>query len=425
MAALRRHREAWSSADGTIDAAKYLQIRQTTSASNDADQTATIDLGDDNVSTWTVRTMKARDIPWVTIDATDAWQTPSGSALGADSQKFTLAMKFNLTAIQSGTNTIFGVSAGSLWFQISLLNSTSGVRVVARNASNVTVAAFDITGLSTGVDYDLLATCDLTQATGADGLVAYLNGAVVSPSNVTFTSGESIHFSGTTTQRFGYLHLQADFGYLYLSNRLVDITSADIRERFSNGRRFGANGENVDGAAPMVLLMGTKAQWEDAGGVNRGTSTPKWIAQSGTGVTPVAGTVTNWPYYAYATTLELTAPADINMGDTAAYVLSADGALANDVSVTLSDDDAGGTFSPESPITLTNADVPSAAFDYTPASTGNKVISASGGGLTDASDVLGVVAPAVSVTYHFTVTIHDASGAAVDINEPLSLTLNP
>jgi len=417
---------AWTSSSGTIDTTKYLQVRQTTSASNETEQTASIDLGDGNVSTWTATTLKAKDVPWVAINTSDTWNTTS-QGIAADSQLLTIALKFNFSAAPGSAALIFGPTAGSLYLRVQTLVSggVGGLRFTFRNSSNVTICQFDLAAQFTvGQDYDVQATADLTQPNSTAGLRAFIGSSAATISVLTFTSGATIAFSGAAVYKFGNLNLNAGFGMLYLSNRWVDITDPDIRERFTNGRRLGPNGENVDGTAPAILLLGTEAQWEAGGGINRGTSAMKFVPQGGTDVTPVAGTVTTWPYYTYATALTITSPADIELGNSAAFTVATDGATANNISVTVNDGAQSGTFNPASPIVLVNADAPSLSFSYTPALGGNKTIAASASGLTGASDVLGVTLPPVAVTYTFDLTVTDTySGLPTVVQR--SLTVNP
>ena len=106
-----------------------------------------------------------------------------------------------------------------------------------------------------------------------------------------------------------------------------------------------------------------------------------------------------------ATALVVAGPANAYSGQAANnFVVTANGTLASGITVTPTDG-AGGTFSPAS-ITLAAGTFPTAAFTYTPASTGSKSVTASGGTLSSNTQTVAVTTaptavPVTSPAFYF------------------------
>jgi len=419
----------WSSSSSTVANGKYINVRVTTTSTYETDKTATLDLGDGNVFTWTARTKQAAGYPLVVVDTGDNWKPTNLQIAAAGTKTLTFAF---FGRIDAGTafNTIFGHYAGgtSERFKVECLGSGNGyrLRIKLQNSTPSIIAEFQTPSLASyiGQLISLMITVDLAQSTSAAGVKVYVNGASAGSlfSTVTWTQNGIIDWTYTSSQfAFGNLNFAGLVGMVYLNTTWVDVTDAAVRDKFTP-LRIGVDGSNATGAQPPIFLIGTDAtsgnNWMDAAGINRGTGA-KFIKQGATAVTLDSGGAPAWPSYTYATALtSLAGSATPNVGQARTYTGTLNGALLNPITIALSDG-ASGIFTPSS-INLDPTTGPQDfSFTYEPASAGAKTITASSSGLTSAT--LGVTAqPAVATSY----TLTGATSANVGDTVTLTVTLN-
>lgn len=161
----------------------------------------------------------------------------------------------------------------------------------------------------------------------------------------------------------------------------INITNNPFGVRkFGGSASFGWQGE-IDEVSVWSAAPTTQGSNYTPGLVSNSAANLRALYHLDGDVTDSAGAASA------ATALTLSGPSSGSVGvASSAFTVSANGTLAANVTVSLSDGGAGGTFTPTS-VTLTSA-ATSGTFTYTPASTGAKTISfTNSGGLANPSDV--------------------------------------
>ncbi len=380
----------WSSTPTTVANGKWLNFRMTSSTNYETDKSLTIDLGDGNVYTWTIRTMQAAGWPLVTIDSADWWKFGvTGGLASADSKYMTLAYVGRIDS--SDADVWFGGYTGA-GARVTINSLAAGrFRFAARDGAGTTQIGWDSpAGTYASQDLVILMTVDTTQANAAAGVKVYINGvAVAAPTQTAWTQNFDMGWASfnSTLQMFGEV-FAGQMGMFFFDNRLADISDAAVRSKFT-ALAMGAgaaDGSNIFGTQPAIFLVGPASDWNSAGGINRGYAN-KMVKQGATAVEAVAGQPTVWPSYTYATAITVAGPSVATVGTASSYTVTIDGAVGEAFTLTLSDG-SGGAFS--------TVNVPAATgpqtldFTYTPSTAGARTITASKSGLTSGTKAVTV-----------------------------------
>lgn len=282
---------AWGSSASTIAHGQFLQVRQTASASGSTATTLNVTIGSETYD-WTVTTASAAAFPIVALDSTtpDLFRITGAANLGSDGQVGTLAlMRFKMASAPASQINAFFSSAGTPRVQINIL-TTGKIRVGLYNAAGTRFAALDTTAnVCDGNYHDIMWSWDTSDASSATGASIYLDGSS-SKTATTWTTPATISYSSSiTSYQFG-APATKDFeiGALYINTAArVDITSAPNLAKF-NADQIGTTGTGPSGAQPVIFLVGNAAQWNDAGGLNRGGGS-KFVKVGSAAATDVSG----------------------------------------------------------------------------------------------------------------------------------------
>lgn len=224
----------------------------------------------------------------------DSVYTIGGAAkfAAADSRYGTIVLKgFRLNSVGTGAEYIGTPSGGEL---LSLIvGSTNIVTFRLYDAAGTTLFRGSIPALTVGVDYDIMLSIDVEQATAGAGVDAYVNGSSVAITVLTWAggAGKTLGWSRPVGTSIG----RADFrlGALWLdATARLDITNGANRAKFTNITSGNLDiltlGNGITGSQPALFLVGNADQWNNPEGVNRGAG-DKFAYTSGTMVTLVSG----------------------------------------------------------------------------------------------------------------------------------------
>lgn len=218
----------------------------------------------------------------------------------ANSQVGTWALlKFRFAALPVAASTIFGNNAGASPIQM-VMNTNGTLDVRVRSSTGTIVARFTTPTLAINTDYDLVASYDMTQTPFSAGMNLSVNGTLVGSLNATaYTQGAILGWNinpGATQQVNHSSNWTWDMGAFWLdtANR-VDLNVAANRALFTSVT--GGNldiltlGDGINGTRPDIFLVGNADQWNDGGGINRGTGNKFFVTSGVTSglVTGVSG----------------------------------------------------------------------------------------------------------------------------------------
>lgn len=417
----------WASTLAAVPDGAYLWVRANASTTSNYESVHLLDLGDGNLIPWRIKTKRASGWPNVEFGLEDNLRTAANVALGVGTSPYMTGQLTMLwSAFPAGTSTVIGPTTGSLWWQITVLPSGK-LRILGRNAAGTAQVQFDTPQAFTlNAESTLAWTVDLTKATAAEGVLVSLDGGPPLPPGGTPTwTGPvgSINWGGVHTWNFGNSKVAGVVGCFFLDQRLADLTSADVRERLTNPLRLGPNGENVFGDPPNVLILGKQADYNSAGGINRGKGAgvgagagAKFVAQAGTAVASAPASETNWPAFQYATEVRLTGPSTLREGQVGAFEISLDGALMNPIAVAL----GGGPGWAQASVTLQPGVDPKATVTFTAGAAELRQLIATAPGLSAAGRSLLIERPPAT-SYDFQL---GAAAAPIGVEVPYRVELN-
>ena len=298
---------SWTSASGTLTRGKFLQVRQTTSASNGAETVTAVTIGS-AVYNWSVTTVAAA---FATVDNQGtAYSTASSISTDTGLRKLVLAFRMKPDAVTANASLFSDTSAATcrVWFP-----TTSAYRAVfwiSARAQLRPVLTPDTSMKTHFITLDLTNT-NANQgcfwATAEDGVL--LNNT---PGSGGFFDTRSTTGSGTD---YGAASLNASgTGGLFGSNNqlgifgeadgggvlfdgaceffwmdwggagytIPDITSSSVRNAWLSNN-IGANGQGPTGSIPKLFYTGNAAAWNAGGGLaNLGSLTAPLVKQAGT-----------------------------------------------------------------------------------------------------------------------------------------------
>ena len=198
--------------------------------------------------------------------------------IGADSSKGTLFIKgLRWQNTPSGTDLTYVFAAEGIAGALEIsVNSKNQVRVTLRD--NGIKDRIQTPALTPGTSYDLIITWDQTDLTMATGVTLYINGAVKTPTPVSFWKGQG----SITTYSVG-----ADYRFAKNSSEgvVMDMELAafwfmpGVRVPVSDFGKFAADqigtlGDGVTGTRPPLFFTGDSGQWNSRFGINRGSGLP-------------------------------------------------------------------------------------------------------------------------------------------------------
>jgi hypothetical protein len=201
--------------------------------------------------------------------------------------------RFSFPAIPGANAVIFGPSGGVAGLQV-VLTSTARLQFVFRDAAGTTIALVSTPVLSINTTYDVLLSINTDQATSAAGINCFINGSVQTLVVSTWAGGSGIVVgwnrdpSGFALS-FNFGSIGFDLGAFWLNTtERVDITSSTERAKFA-APAIGTRGAGVTGTIPSIFYVGNADQWNDVGGLQRGSHTPARIAPGAGSLTGVSG----------------------------------------------------------------------------------------------------------------------------------------
>jgi hypothetical protein len=299
---------AWTSSGGTLTRGKFLQVRQTTSASSGAETVTDVTIGS-AVYNWSVTTVAAA---FATVDnQATAYSRVSPVSTDTGIRKLVLAFRMKLDAVTTNANLFSDTSASScrVWFP-----TTGAYRAVFWASSRAVLRPVLTPDTSMKTHF---ITLDFTNtnanqgcfwATAEDGvLLNNIPGTSGGTFDTRSTAGSgtdygaaSLNASGTgglfqSTNQLGIFG-EADGGGVLLdgaceffwmdwggsSYTIPDITNASVRNAWLSNN-IGANGQGPTGSIPKLFYTGNAAAWNDAGGLaNLGSLTAPLVKQAGT-----------------------------------------------------------------------------------------------------------------------------------------------
>lgn len=197
-------------------------------------------------------------------------------------------LKFKFAALPPSNSEIFGNNASALPFRLFLnTNGTLELRVTGPTGNPFIIRA-QTPPLTADVEYDILWSFDMTQASNAAGINCYVNGAVQALSFLNWAGGAGVVVGWTRagTYQWNYSgNLTFDLGAFWLDTTTrVDLTSASNRARFTKVTAGNLDiltrGDGITGSIPAHFHVGDADQWNDGNGINRGTGS-RLFATSG------------------------------------------------------------------------------------------------------------------------------------------------
>ena len=288
---------SWTSSPGTIQNGESAKVRHISSASNSTATNSVLTIGGvSDTFTTTTEAAVVSGYPVVEFDGANPDRFAQASAsLGADGTTCTIALlNFYSASVPLGNVTLFGAGAQ----RVSVRILTSGkIRFTVSNGAAVNFALVDTTSnVCDGVARDIVCTFDTTQAVGTDGakvMIRTVGGSwsaggaapgAWATDTIDFSQASAYAFGGATAGSGGF---NGRIGAFYLNTAAVVTPAAGVDPTF-DAANMGTNGTGPTGSAPNVLLVGTKAQWEDAAGLNWGSG-GKFIKITGAAVDNVSG----------------------------------------------------------------------------------------------------------------------------------------
>lgn len=297
---------AWTSTAGTIADGRYLQLEVTSSASGSTAVNANFTIGGETF-TWSVATASSAVFPVVAFVHTDPdrFAVASAGALDTvDSPTGTLFIpKLKIAAAPASNVSLYNSVAGTAVIVAQVL-TTGFIRVTLRNNAGTTLGVINTSvSVCDNVERDVFVAWDTSQALSANGAKVFLDGTDRTGSITSWAGTGSVGYTrtlGSVQMGLGGIvagsstaNLSGQWGGFVLNTQVrADITDPAVRTLFT-ADHIGSDGSGPFGAPSRVCAIGNAAQWNDAGGINRGTGA-KYIAISPAAVTDV-GAGTLWP----------------------------------------------------------------------------------------------------------------------------------
>lgn len=239
--------------------------------------------------------------PIVRFDGTkpDRYKVLAAAAIATNAPRFTLWLPhIKIDALPTADVELFGLSGASPVLEI-IIKTDGKLRVLPRSTSGIfaqlVIAPPGFTGLQPGTAYSLRVDVDAEQTTAAAGWSAYLNGVSSKSSNIGWNgaAGQVIAWGNSQNYQLGGTaspNFTGEFGgmWLHTSERVTDPAKVAKFTSLTGGSLdIGTLGDGITGTPPAIFIVGTKAQYDDAAGINRGTG-PKFYRNTG-GVVDVSG----------------------------------------------------------------------------------------------------------------------------------------
>lgn len=369
--------QTWTTSPIVGTVGQYYQVRHTASATPSTTVTQQVSIsGETGTFNFASTTQSAVFYPHVNVDSTDdTWLR--GNAVGAvcpDGEKGTIMYEF--VAATTGTQkTLFGNITGSRGALVDI-SAAAAIRLFLRNSATTSIFTFDATTLTVtaGKKYRLIASWDSTKAVSADAarivLVNLTDNTQLARACTAHTVNGQVNYAyGSSSFKINPGLQDGTIGAAFFHNDFIDLTNSANVNKFG-ADQIGDNGENIFGVTPILFAVGKAADWNDAGGINRGTgsaSPSAWTKMVPQGATSVTDADSNtWPPTAAATALFLTGPSSGLAGVASTNFTVNDNGTAVAGVVTPNDGGVGGVFSPAS-IDMIASPLPQ-TFTYTPPS---------------------------------------------------------
>jgi hypothetical protein len=299
---------AWRSTDVAAAVGNYIQCRHNTSTaySTTVTQTVTLTHAVLGASTFTFQSSTQSNVQMPSIHLIDGVQPTYLGAIGADTKKFTLALRCKLNAEATSLDYLFadGNQAVGPGVRIIGLDSTHNkmrLGLTTAAGADIYTVNVDSDALDTTSEYLLIWAVDT--ATGGLGASAAVHNLTTGGSYITFgnpsmVADALVGFSVSTgASAFKILNLfgggtSPDVSFLFLAlNKWIDPTDPLSVQKFSPAF-IGHRGQGIFGTLPEIFVCGSAAEWNAAGGLNLGSNSIKFIT-SGGGVTVAAAHA--WP----------------------------------------------------------------------------------------------------------------------------------
>lgn len=196
-------------------------------------------------------------------------------------------LKFRFSALPATLSEFMGNASGAPGLRL-FLNVNGSVEIRIANASGITAARAFTTPLMPNVDYDILWSVDMSQATSSAGINCYVNGSANALGVTTWTGGAGVvaGWSRGGIYRWNFSNnMTFDLGAFWLdATSRIDLTHAANRDKFFSVTQGNLDiltrGDGITGSVPAQFLVGNAEQWNDGAGINRGTGN-KWFVSSG------------------------------------------------------------------------------------------------------------------------------------------------
>lgn len=201
----------------------------------------------------------------------------SGRLGAANSQSATGALlKFKFAALPTAASQIFGFSGGSPALTM-FLNTDGRFEVRLTSTVPAIAARFFTPALAPNVEYDIVWSVDMTQATGAAAINCYINGVLQTLNITTFTQGATLAWNIAAIYRWNVTNnMIFEFGAFWFDpTTRVNLTNSTTRSKFTSltagNLDILTRGDGITGAVPQHFHVGNADQWNDGSGINRGT----------------------------------------------------------------------------------------------------------------------------------------------------------
>lgn len=227
--------------------------------------------------------------PVVAFDAAtpDIFRFGTATGIGTNGTVGTLALLgFKMAANPAAIVSVFTVGTGAARVLVQILASGL-IQIRLRNSTAYFATFSGTTNVCDNASHDILVSWDASDASSATGVKLYIDGVDVT--NATAWTTGTIDYATSVNYQFGAnVSSGFDCAAFYLNTAArVDITNAANRAKFAPAQ-IQADGSGPSGAQPHVFLVGNASQWNDAGGINRGSGA-KFVKVGSAAVADVSG----------------------------------------------------------------------------------------------------------------------------------------
>lgn len=275
---------------------------QMTARAYEVEITATDDDNNTDVEAFTVTVQEGEALvygPWdgpiVEFDSAtpDLFRTASVGLASADNSKITVAVLGFKCEAPDATNFqyIFTRNTGVGQVELVIVPGSGAMRIHIRNAAGSAILARYSTsiGVCDGNSHDIIFALDIDDTSGATGADVYVDN--VSRKTVTQAPAAPSVIPFTTAQLYQVGPREAwipdfELGGLYIkAGTRVDLSSEINRLKFLHSQ-MEDDGVKPTGSAPEVWITGTASEYNDVGGINKGSG-PKFVKVGSTAVVDV------------------------------------------------------------------------------------------------------------------------------------------